>query len=372
MADEVPYNASQIKTFDGESVEIIQHIRKRPGMYCGGCTEYGLRHLWDDFVSTELAATDANLTNVEFTLEEGGFLSLTLTGKISGIEPAQRFFPFVNAYPEPPQNSLAILAAMSERVEIEIVQRSGSWRQVLERGLVTSGPEHLTCDDAEYARIRFRPDRTLFPPHVSANFHRNCGRMRQRAIFNPTVIFRVRETSSGNMQQFHYPAGLRDYVEEMEYEWIGQVSLGVVVYSAAITDGHDRAEVIIVDRGVGPGILQTFVNGERAMEGGDPVTGLKRGLKLANRKFPDWYNTPRELKSRDILAGQTIVLALWVQEPQWAGATKDRLIGPKFASLVYRMIVDQLPEQRRRWNEAVEAARKAGGFLGHWPYQPVD
>ena len=101
---------------------------------------------------------------------------------------------------------------------------------------------------------------------------------------------------------------------------------------------------MIFDEGVTPGVIHTFVNGRRCVGGGTHVQGLASGIASVLRNF----ELPSFCDHNHPFAGKTIVLAVNLREPQWAGATKTVLTGTRPERLVHEMVVKHLPAQIER------------------------
>jgi len=83
--------------------------------------------------------------------------------------------------------------------------------------------------------------------------------------------------------------------------------------------------------------IRSYVNGIPTGSGGTHENGLRAGIGKGVRNFIDTHNlSPKgvTLAAEDIREGLTVVLSIFVQEPQFQGQTKDRLNNPELVSAV--------------------------------------
>src|SRR5947207_3379635 len=87
--------------------------------------------------------------------------------------------------------------------------------------------------------------------------------------------------------------------------------------------------------------VRSYVNGIPTGSGGTHESGLRAGIGKAVRNFIETHNlSPKgvSVAAEDIREGLTVVLSLFVEEPQFQGQTKDRLNNPELVSAVDGMV----------------------------------
>src|SRR5204862_2987084 len=87
--------------------------------------------------------------------------------------------------------------------------------------------------------------------------------------------------------------------------------------------------------------VRSYVNGIPTGSGGTHETGLRGGIGKSIRNFIETHNlSPKgvTVAAEDIREGLTVVLSLFVEEPQFQGQTKDRLNNPELVSAVDGMV----------------------------------
>jgi DNA gyrase/topoisomerase IV subunit B len=307
-------------------------------MYIGGANGHGLRHMVAGIILDQLAAPDANVTHVFVAVLPDGFIEIVISGAIpEGSLPHFTAHAWVPSTPFP---SLTIVAAMSDPLDAELVRAGRRDAITIRAGETIESLSSESTAAVGRLRLRFRPDPEIFKD-ASVRYLALCAMIQERAIFHPNTRFRVEDrTGETEGRDFHYPRGLLSYIEELDYGLIND--RGTHLLHLEGSDSGDRVEAVVFRRPTGPLIMQSFVNGLRTIDGGSHVDGFVRGVTEVATRDPDaWLNYP----AAEPLEGLTVFLAVWVEEPVWAGSVKMKLLHTGVEELVYRTIVSQLPAQ---------------------------
>lgn len=325
---------------DDALIEQLSSIRGRPSMYVGGRNGGALREMLHGLIREQLDAADAQIDEVRLFLEADGGASVELRGKVAGMTHSILSSKSFRWLP------IQIAAALCEKLDLEVMQNDFQWRQRFEKGLPSEMPISTAFSGDSYMRVRLRVDRQVFTPDAHFGFHSLCGKLQDLAICHPRTRFSIEDRPTGNRRTLWYPQGLRSYMEEIEhahfdrYEWTW-------IYELELTEGSERAEVVIFDRKAGPRMIHTFVNGERCLDGGTHVIGLENSYRDVIRETADPADRHEE-EAKDVLAGLTICLAVQLDETPWASSFfRHRLGGARAEELVSRMVRTQLPQQLR-------------------------
>lgn len=313
-------------------------------MYVGGVDGRAVRFMTCDVVEELLAAPGASISRVTAAVVGEGEVALDVAGRVPALGPEH----FVGEQPFHGTSSdllsLTILAAMSRRLDAAVSQEGTAWRQSFSAGVPLAPPERAAGAGADAVSLRFSVDPAVFRD-VRVPFLTLCGRFQEIAVFHPACVFRVEDrTGPGVARDYHYPLGLRSYVEELDYDWLGFSDYGQV-WKLELWEGTDRARAVIHHRGFGRYAMHSFVNGLRTRDGGSHVDGFERAFREALageagepvRRY-GWEEDP--------FYGLTVLLAVDMAEPSYAGATKDQLAGDRPRVLVSSMVATQLPA---RW-----------------------
>ena len=322
-------------------------IRHRPGMFIGGLGARGIHAMIDDIVTEQLQAPDARPARVHCAIHADGDYTIEVAGGvIAFVEPAD-FDPDDARYARRPIDerffSLAITSAFAERLDVEVVRDGKRWTRAFSAGLALDPEQVTTTADPPLLRVRFRPDSSLFPNTATASFLALCGRASEWAAFHSHARFTIEDEREDQRRDYHYPHGLLSLAKEIEHQWAG-VSGGFWRCNATGEDGSS-AEAVLLETPSNAAVVHSFVNGRRTGDGGSHVDGLRSGAAAAAQprdasEPANPFRHPDDNFHRhyDPLAGLTVLLAVRLANPQYAGATKDCLETDHARSLVYEMV----------------------------------
>ena len=393
------YDAESIQTLEG-----MEAVRMRPGMYIGGTGSEGFAHLlWEliDNAVDEAAAGFGNQIDVIFHRDnsmevrdkgrgvpvdmhptrgvsalEVVFTELHAGGKFGGgAYGASGGLHGVGA---------AVVNALSTRMEVEVDREGRTW--VL--GFKNQTPVYKKRgfkEDKNYklfrsekpisktksgTRVRYWPDREIFDPGVEIPFEEACERLRLACYLVPGLKVKAEDKRAGAAVkdfEFQSKKGLVDYVNhlcELEAPEASQVT-GVislsgsaafeekVAVSGKTTTVQKECQVEIAMRWVNgfQSEIRSFVNTIPTPDGGTHLAGFDRALLFAvndrlmvNAK--PLAKLARTGQSRgakeDIYEGLVAVVQVSFPEPQFQGQTKRRLGTPAAQKIVYDTAKDGL------------------------------
>jgi DNA gyrase subunit B len=304
-------------------------------MYIGGANGRGLRHLIANVIAELVLAAGARVDQVTVSLLPDGLTQIECTGgALANVSPAD----FITESATSPLISLAIIFAMSQRLEAEVIRAGKRWSQHFTAGVPDAPATHEPTDAHDLFRIRYRPDPAIFRD-ATVSFLSLAAQVQEFAIFHPSVRFRV-EDHDGTRRDFHYPRSLLSYLEEVEHQWFEYP--GTHCWHLEHSEGPARAEAIIHHRGFGHYAVHSFADGRRTLDGGTHVTGFEETFAAVASPH---VNGPLNLfpSGHPILSGMTVLLAVDIPEPSYAYATKDCLDGTFPGELVRRMVTLKLP-----------------------------
>jgi len=171
--------------------------------------------------------------------------------------------------------------------------------------------------------------------------------LKAKAVLCPGLLVRFFDEKTGEQQQWQYEQGLRDYLLE-------QVGSQAVIpedgFVGAFTDTVANETMMVswalvwAEQPVEP-VAESYVNLIPTVQGGTHVNGLRQGLVDGLREFCEIHNLlPRGLKLApdDVFERVRFVLSAKVNDPQFAGQTKERLSSRKVTAFVSNAIKDAL------------------------------
>ncbi|MDG6362788.1 DNA topoisomerase IV subunit B [Glaesserella parasuis] len=237
---------------------------------------------------------------------------------------------------------ISVVNALSESVEITIKRNGEIYTiafangvKVEELKVIGSCPKRQTG-----TTVRFYPNPKYFDsPKFSVSRLRHL--LRAKAVLCPKLTINFTDHINNTQETWYYEDGLRDYLTDAlkEYEYlpnplfVGEVIGETEAVSWALswlTEGGEQ-------------INESYVNLIPTALGGTHVNGLRQGLFKAMSEFCDFRNLlPKGVKltADDVWGRCCYVLSLKMQEPQFAGQTKERLSSRQAASYVENSVKD--------------------------------
>jgi topoisomerase-4 subunit B len=349
------YTAADIEVLEG-----LEPVRRRPGMFIGGTDERALHHLAAELLDNAMdEAVAGHASWIEVRLEAGGALTVRDNGRGIPIDPHPKF----------PDRSalevilttlhsggkfsakvyrtagglhgvgLSVVNGLAEQLEVEVARNRELWRQCYARGRPTGRLEHVgPTPNRRGTTIRMRPDPDIFGPGAQfrpAVVHRMA---RSKAYLFRGVEIRWQcdpELVAGSevpaREVFHFPAGLEDFLKATLAER-ACVSDLPFVGAAELGNGGGRVEWAIawpLDEEPYSGL---YCNTIPTPQGGSHEQALRSALLRALRAYGELTGVAKkvaQLTPEDVLGGACALLSAFIQNPQFQGQTKDRLVAPE-------------------------------------------
>ncbi|MBE2894687.1 DNA topoisomerase IV subunit B [Spirabiliibacterium falconis] len=237
---------------------------------------------------------------------------------------------------------ISVVNALSERVEVTVKRNGEVYRIAFANGHKVEELEVIgTCGRRNTGTtVRFWPNPTYFD---SAKFSVTRLRhlLRAKAVLCPQLEVIFVDKVNQTKDVWCYQDGLSDYLQESvdgfttlpEIPFVGDIKSDSEAVSWALTWLPDGGDLL----------SESYVNLIPTPQGGTHVNGLRQGLLDAMREFCEFRNLlPRGIKlsADDIWDRCAYVLSLKMQDPQFAGQTKERLSSRQSAVFVAGCVKD--------------------------------
>ena len=355
-----------MSSYKADSIEVLEGldpVRKRPGMYTDTTRpDHLAQEVIDNSVDEALAGYAGAIS---VTLKKDGSMSVEDDGRgmpvdihkkeqLSGVEliltrlhsgakfntDNYRFSGGLHGV------GVSVVNALSETFEVH-VKRDGKLHHMAFKGGRRQSPLTVVGKVGRRntgTRVDFKPDASYFDtPGFSVPRLKRL--LRAKAVLCPglKVVFRD-ETAGGKAgkeEAWCYEAGIPDYLAaELE----GRELLPAQPFAGAM-EGKEEAVDWAVQWQVEQGevVTESYVNLIPTLQGGTHVNGLRAGLLEALREFCEFRNlTPRGLRitAEDIQDRCNYILSARMNEPQFAGQTKERLNSRQAAAFISGVVKD--------------------------------
>jgi topoisomerase IV subunit B len=360
------YTASDIEVLEG-----LEPVRRRPGMYIGGTDEKALHHLFAETIDNAMdEALAGHASFIEVELEADGFLAVTDNGRGIPIDPHPKF-PKKSAlevimctlHAGGKFNSkvyetsgglhgvgISVVNALSERLEVEVARGGQLYRQIYQRGKPKNGLETLgRVPNRRGTRVRFRPDPQIFAKTRFSPL-RVFKMARAKAYLFGGVEIRWhcdKELLTGiegvpEDETFHFPGGLKDYLAAA-IEGHTLVHPDIFTGTSGRAGQNGSVEWAVAWSADADGFLSSYCNTIPTADGGTHESGFRAALSRALKDHAERVNQGKRasaVTSEDIMAGASVMLSVFIREPEFQGQTKDRLATAEAARIVENAVKD--------------------------------
>lgn len=352
------YNAGSIEVLSG-----LDPVRRRPGMYTDTTRPNHLvQEVLDNSVDEALAG---HARNIEVTLHKDGMIEVSDDGrgmpvdihpeeKVSGVEliltrlhaggkfsnDNYRFSGGLHGV------GVSVVNALSKQLEVLVKRNGNLYRMTFAGGDKKSELEIIDKVGQRNTgtTVRFLPDTKYFDsPNVSLT--RLIHVLRAKAVLCPGLRVKFVDNTIGGEKnrsdEWYYEDGLSDYLTQSTLD---NLCLPTEPFTGSM-QGNDEAvdwAVLWLPEG-GELTTESYVNLIPTVQGGTHVNGFRTGLIEAIREFCEFRNlVPRGIKlsAEDIWDRCSYVLSAKMQDPQFAGQTKEKLSSRQSAVFVSGVVKD--------------------------------
>ena len=388
------YDADAIQTLEG-----LEAVRKRPGMYIGGTGSDGLMHLvWELIDNAVDEASGGFADKVDLTLHRDRSIEVADNGrgipvglhsgrKVSALEVVFTELHAGGKFGGGAYSSsgglhgvgASVVNALAAKLVAE-VDRDGATHLLGFKERIAgqfTGSQFKAGHRLEKikkisknktgTRVRFWPDFDIFDPAAVIDVEEICSRLTQACFLVPGMKVTVTDKRTDGMTEpfsFVSRGGLADLVEHLAVgEGVSQtISCGGIDYftekvpvDGKMTDVERECTVDIALRWVNGYDTEvvSFVNTIPTSQGGTHLAGFDKSLTRLinnvvlkdNRKLAKLVKENKHKATKDdVQEGLVAAVKVTFPEPQFRGQTKQELGTPAIEGIVSRVVYEQLKE----------------------------
>lgn len=400
------YSAADIEVLEG-----LEPVRKRPGMYVGGTDERAMHHLVSEILDNAMDEAVAGFASrIEIRVEPGNRITIRDNGrgipvdnhpKYPGKSALEVIFTTLHSggkFSGKVYNTSgglhgvgsSVVNALSSEMFVEVARDKQLFRQEYSRGHAQGKLKKLGATKERGTTVGFVPDHEIFG---------------KDAVFSPATIYRLARSKAYLYRgvEIHwscvpdlikdpaktpaeeiikFPNGILDYLYALTE---GQTGVSPRPFYCAVDfpEGEGRCEVAIHwTEEEQNGFLSSYCNTIPTPEGGAHVQGLRAALSKGFRNYADMINNKKAgvLTPDDIFGSATVLLSVFIRDPQFQGQTKDKLTSVHATRLIESAVKDhfehwltgdntgskllldyliEIAEERRRAKDTQELNRKS-------------
>lgn len=365
------YSAKDIEVLEG-----LEPVRKRPGMYIGGTDEKALHHLVAEVLDNAMdEVVSGHATRIEMRLEADNVVCIRDNGRGIPVDPHPKFpdlsalevilttlhsgGKFNNAVYATAGGlhgvGVSVVNALSDFLEVEVARSRNLWRQTYSKGKPTSA---LVLQEGSTSRrgttLRFHPDPEIFGPNLQFRPEMLYQMVRAKAyLFKGVEITWACAPSllqpndkTPESARLHYPTGLVDYLND-RLESRPVVTENPFAGEATFPSSQGRIEWAVAwpadeEATDEPGWVSSFCNTIPTPQGGTHENGFRQALTRALKDYGERIGNRRatQLTSEDISSNAYVILSCFINQPQFQGQTKEKLVSVEAARLVENTVKD--------------------------------
>jgi topoisomerase-4 subunit B len=348
------YDAADIEVLSG-----LEPVRKRPGMYTDTSRP---NHLAQEVVDNSVdEALAGHARRIDVILYKDGSLEVIDDGrgmpvdqhpklKMSGIEViltklhsggkfSNKTYTFSGGLHGV---GVSVVNALSRRLEVKVKRGGKEYMMSFADGERKSNLKEIgkVGQKNTGTSVRFWPNTKYFDSD-KFSIPKLKHLLRAKAVLCSGLLVRFEDEKTQEKVEWQYSDGLQTYLLEALQD------------SARLPEepfmGSMQGRTEVVDWALcwlpegGEAVQESYVNLVPTVQGGTHVNGLRTGLTDAMREFCEFRNLlPRGVKlaPEDVWDRISFVLSLKMQDPQFAGQTKERLSSREAVAFVTGVVKD--------------------------------
>ena len=335
-------------TYDSKAIEVLSGldpVRKRPGMYTDtSCPNHLIQEVLDNSVDEAIAG---HCSNIKVKVCKDGKIQVSDDGrgmpvdihpehKVSGVElilcklhAGAKFSGDEYSFSGGLHGvGVSVVNALSEDLKVKIKRDSKEFEMHFNNG---NKKKELKVIGDVGARntgttITFKPNDKYFESdQIKIKELKHV--LKAKAVLCPGLTIDFHHEKKAEKIKWFFEDGLKSYLEDS--------SLGLdLILNDSIVSSKDskNQEVDFVinwtSKAIKNKLDETYVNLIPTAQGGSHLNGFKSGLLEAMKEFCDIRSLlPKGLKinADDVICNATFVVSSKLQNPQFAGQTKERL-----------------------------------------------
>ncbi len=359
------YSATDIEVLEG-----LEPVRRRPGMYIGGTDEKAMHHLFAEVIDNSMdEAVAGHATRIEVELDSQGYLSVTDNGrgipvdehpKFKGKSSLEVVMTILHAGGKFDSKAyetsgglhgvgVSVVNALSIHLEVEVARNRRLYRQEFRQGIPLAPLEDIgEVHNRRGTKVRFKPDDAIFGKGASFTPSRLMRMARSKAYLfggveirwkcDPSLISEKDDTPSEAV--FHFPGGLRDYLEESLGK-SAKVTLEPFAGKTEASSGHGAVEWAVAWH-ADDGFVRSYCNTVPTPDGGTHEAGLRIALTRGLKSYGEIIGNKKAsmITTDDVMTAAAAMLSVFIREPEFVGQTKDKLATVEAQRIVENAVRD--------------------------------
>ena len=352
-------------TYDSKAIEVLSGldpVRKRPGMYTDtSCPNHLIQEVLDNAVDEAIAG---HCSNIKIKLHKNGVIEVSDDGrgmpvdihpdhKLSGVElilcklhAGAKFSGDEYSFSGGLHGvGVSVVNALSENLQVNVKRDSKEHEMHFNNGNKKSDLKIVGDVGIRNTgtKIQFKPNAKYFES-IDVNNKQLKHLLKAKAVLCPGLTIDFFDEKKKEKIKWFFEDGLKSYLEEASSET--NLLLDESILTAKKSKEHEVEFVINwSDKPSKNKLDETYVNLIPTAQGGSHLNGFKSGLLDSMKEFCEIRKLlPKGLKlnADDVINNAIFVISSKMQNPQFAGQTKERLDSKEHMSFVSSSTKDVL------------------------------
>ncbi|MBS0523618.1 MAG: DNA topoisomerase IV subunit B [Proteobacteria bacterium] len=369
-------SASKDNSYTARDIEVLEGlepVRKRPGMYIGGTDERAMHHLVAEVLDNamdEAVAGHADTIHVEVL--PGNKVAIRDNGRGIPVDPHPKYknksaleVILTTLHSGGKFNNkvyatsgglhgvgVSVVNALSDELIVEVARDRQSWIQTFSRGkpaskLKSAGP----APNRRGTTVTFHPDPEIFGK-TQFQPERLYRMARSKAYLFRGVEIRWRcdrallpkDGSIPEEESFHFEGGLKDYLVSEIGQRPTVVPQPFAGEARSETNGTagGKVEWAVWWPNDEEGFVRSYCNTVPTVEGGTHESGFRSALVRGLKRYADLTGNRKGsiITADDVIDGAAGLVSVFIEQPQFQGQTKEKLVSVEATKLVESIIGD--------------------------------
>ena len=354
------YGVKDIKTLEG-----IEAIRLRPGMYIGSTGPAGVRHITLEIISNAVDEyLNGHCTECKIevgNLDKGEFIVITDNGRGVPFGKAEDGSEtLVNVYTKlhtgakfdsdgktgyntsGGMNGVGAKAtnALSEQFSVCSVRGGKCATASFSKGVLVKYKEEAWKKNESGTSIQFRPDPTIFKEGIKLDYPALYRQLQELAYLSPGMVFKLKFEDKPE-EVITSKNGIKDYIKDLNSN---KNTLTSVFYTETMEE-RIGVKVAMQYNDSYTDTYKLFTN-SIPNSAGTHLTGFRTALTQVINKYAKEQKLLKDkdanLTGEELKEGLVLVLSFIMPDPVFSGQTKDVLSSSEARTIVQRLVAKEI------------------------------
>lgn len=358
------YSAESIVVLEG-----LEPVRKRPAMYIGTTSQYGVNHCLNEIVDNAIDEALAGFCrNIQIRIEENGYLTVYDDGRGIPVDKVPKYnvsaleLVMTKLHAGGKFNGGAykvsgglhgvgasVVNALSTHVIVEVKRDNQLYRQEYKKGIPQSPVKKVADSMLNFpfkngTAVSFLPDPEIFKETTEISHSIFKKQIKERAYLVSKVYFRIFNIKNKEKFSFYFDGGIISLIRDMNR---GKRTLHDPIFITKKAEDKEVEVAIQYNDSINENV-SSFVNVINTHEGGTHLTGFRIALTKAINSYA--RKVLSEKDASDTLTGDDVKEGLaaivYVKMPssnlQFEGQTKTKLGNSEVQAFVQQAVSEYL------------------------------